>query len=115
VVRCCVTWTFGRHFYGRVTFPPTRSPLPWGQSNIRSRDYLFSGFGHGWHLDRVRFDRLLADAARLRGGSGICGARPVSVIRENANSYRVATEDGQPSERRISSTPAVGVSNWRAS
>ena len=67
----------------------------WGQAAIRSRDYLFSGMGHGWHLDRVRFDRLLADEVRARGGTLVCGARPSRVVRENANLCRVATDDGQ--------------------
>jgi flavin-dependent dehydrogenase len=67
----------------------------WGQSDIRSRDYLFSGMGHGWHLDRVRFDRLLADEVRLRGGTLVCGARLASVVRENENLCRVTTDDGQ--------------------
>jgi flavin-dependent dehydrogenase len=67
----------------------------WGQAAIRSRDYLFSGMGHGWHLDRVRFDRLLADEVRSRSGTLVCGVRPVSVVREKANLFRVATNDGQ--------------------
>lgn len=67
----------------------------WGQAAIRSRDYLFSGMGHGWHLDRVRFDRLLADEVQLRGGAVICGARPATVARENVSVCRVTTDDGQ--------------------
>jgi len=66
----------------------------WGQTTIRSRDYFFSGMGHGWHLDRVRFDRLLADEVRSRGGTLVRGARPAKVVRENANLCRVATDDG---------------------
>jgi flavin-dependent dehydrogenase len=67
----------------------------WGQATIRSRDYLFSGMGHGWHLDRVRFDRLLADEVCSRGGTLVCGARAARVVRENANLFRVAAGDGQ--------------------
>lgn len=67
----------------------------WGQSAIRSRSFLFSGTGHGWHLDRVRFDRLMAEEVRLRGGTVICGRRPAIVVRENAKIFRVVAEDGE--------------------
>ena len=72
----------------------------WGQATIRSRDYLFSGMGHGWHLDRVRFDRLLAEEVRSRGGTLVCGARPAKVVRESANLYRVLTDDGHEFQAR---------------
>jgi len=43
----------------------------WGSSDVVSRDFLFVGAGHGWHLDRGRFDRSLAMAVRDRGGTVI--------------------------------------------
>jgi flavin-dependent dehydrogenase len=40
----------------------------WGGERPVSRDFLFAGRGHGWHLDRCRFDRMLASTVRERGG-----------------------------------------------
>jgi flavin-dependent dehydrogenase len=40
----------------------------WGSPSSQSLDYLFTVHGTGWGLDRVRFDRMLANAFRNRGG-----------------------------------------------
>jgi flavin-dependent dehydrogenase len=39
----------------------------WGQSEIRSSDFIFNPYGKGWHLDRNCFDQSLRAAARARG------------------------------------------------
>ena len=41
----------------------------WGDARETSRDALFSAYGHGWHLDRAAFDRMLLDQVALRGGT----------------------------------------------
>jgi flavin-dependent dehydrogenase len=40
----------------------------WGGDDTVSRDFLFVAAGEGRHLDRVRFDRSLAQLVRERGG-----------------------------------------------
>ncbi|MGD0404534.1 MAG: tryptophan 7-halogenase [Candidatus Acidiferrales bacterium] len=40
----------------------------WGTSDLRLQDFLFTGRGLGWHLDRRRFDEALANLAGRRGG-----------------------------------------------
>jgi flavin-dependent dehydrogenase len=39
----------------------------WGDSVLRSTHFLNDPNGHGWHLDRARFDRLLRNVARDAG------------------------------------------------
>ncbi len=39
----------------------------WGDDELGYNDFVCSPFGNGWHLDRRRFDLLLADAVRERG------------------------------------------------
>lgn len=39
----------------------------WGSSALTEMDFMRSPYGHGWHLDRVRFDAMLRDAARDAG------------------------------------------------
>jgi len=41
----------------------------WGSADPVHRDFLFTGRGDSWHLDRQRFDRTLADAVLARGGA----------------------------------------------
>jgi flavin-dependent dehydrogenase len=56
----------------------------WGSGRLEQNDYFFSARGGGWHLDRSRFDAMLAEACEQRGvlvlrgtalqGAGHCGA-----------------------------------------
>ncbi len=43
----------------------------WGAPDVLSRDFLFTGAGDAWHLDRLRFDASLAALVRERGGEVI--------------------------------------------
>jgi len=45
----------------------------WGSHIPRSRDFIFSPFGAGWHLDRRRFDRMLIGAVAGSGGTVLGG------------------------------------------
>ena len=39
----------------------------WGSAELASNEFIFHQFGRGWHLDRRRFDALLARAGEKRG------------------------------------------------
>ncbi|MEV6976869.1 tryptophan 7-halogenase [Kitasatospora sp. NPDC093806] len=39
----------------------------WGSSALHGTSHLFDPYGHGWHLDRLRFDAFLRDAAVAAG------------------------------------------------
>jgi len=39
----------------------------WGSERPYDNDLIFSPYGSGWHVDRKRFDRMLADAAMAAG------------------------------------------------
>jgi len=41
----------------------------WGSAALAETDFMRSPYGHGWHLDRVRFDAMLRDAARDAGAT----------------------------------------------
>ena len=41
----------------------------WGTEHVVSRDFLFTGRGEGWNLDRRAFDLALADAVVAAGGT----------------------------------------------
>ena len=46
----------------------------WGSADLNSTDFIYDPNGHGWHLDRPRFDSLLREAAR-RAGAEVRAAR----------------------------------------
>jgi flavin-dependent dehydrogenase len=39
----------------------------WSTSEPYENDFIFNPYGHGWHLDRTRFDGMLAESAEARG------------------------------------------------
>ena len=43
----------------------------WGSEEPVEEDFLFGTFGSGWHLDRARFEQMLADAA-VEAGARWC-------------------------------------------
>jgi len=51
----------GQHHRGLAT------AAAWGSDEVMTYDFLFSGQGDGWQLDRNSFDAMLADAAREAG------------------------------------------------
>jgi len=51
----------------------------WGSPFLQSTDFIFDPNGHGWHLDRARFDALLRDQAR-EAGVGVRSA--TSLLRQ---------------------------------
>lgn len=50
----------------------------WGGTEPQEVDFLRDPDGHGWHLDRARFEGWLRDAARARGADLIA---PASVVK----------------------------------
>jgi len=47
----------------------------WGEPLLRENHAIYSWPGHGWHLDRARFDRFLARQAEARGVAVFSGIR----------------------------------------
>ena len=45
----------------------------WGHEAPYNNDFVFNPFGSGWHLDRTRFDRMLAQAACAAGTTVVAG------------------------------------------
>lgn len=54
-------------FAGDAHFRCTGTDTSWGSETLHSRSHLYDPHGHGWHLDRSRFDMLLRDAAVAAG------------------------------------------------
>lgn len=45
----------------------------WGSAEPADHDHLFDPYGHGWHVDRRAFDRMLASAAAGAGARSVRG------------------------------------------
>lgn len=67
-------------FVGEGHLPTYGTYSCWGSAALHDRSYLFDPNGHGWHLDRARFDRMLlataqAAGARVYHGAAVVGCR----------------------------------------
>lgn len=61
----------------------------WGGPRLGETAFIFDPNGHGWHLDRARFDRRLREAARL-AGSETCEATALKrLLRLPRGGWRV--------------------------
>jgi flavin-dependent dehydrogenase len=63
----------------------------WGSPEIVEMDFIRSPYGHGWHLDRTRFDRMLQDMAVEAGAILYTTARP-TWFRRCGTTWRVALQ-----------------------
>jgi len=52
----------------------------WGQDALYENSYIFNPFGHGWHLNRVRFDTMLVHAAEKVGALVLQGAKLIQCL-----------------------------------
>ena len=70
---------------GRSSWPSRPCPLRHAQRlgqcrNARSHSHLMSPYGCGWHVDRLAFDRMLAEAAVIAAGAELrCGTASSSA------------------------------------
>lgn len=63
----------------------------WGDPVPVERDTLADPDGHGWHLDRLRFEQRLRATAVARGAGLLAPARPIGLERRNGG-WRLAVE-----------------------
>jgi len=61
----------------------------WGQAELYTNDFIFNPYGNGWHIDRLRFDMMLARAAENVGVDVLRGAQLVSIHERVSNGWRI--------------------------
>jgi flavin-dependent dehydrogenase len=68
----------------------------WGRTAPAETDFLRDPDGHGWHLDRARFDAWLLHTAVARGAMPLMPARLLSIRRGDQGwKVRIATSGGE--------------------
>lgn len=69
----------------------------WGSNELYENDFIFNPFGCGWHLNRCRFDEMLALAAEEAGVMVHRATRVVSCDQQSSGSWQIeAICKGQP-------------------
>jgi flavin-dependent dehydrogenase len=75
----------------------------WGEEELYDNHFIVNPYGHGWHLDRRRFDAMLALAAEEAGASVCRGARVASCLPVDSRGWQVEfCSDGEPNRLQAS-------------
>lgn len=91
--------------------PCTGTDAAWGSERLHGRDHIMDPHGHGWHLDRVRFDAFLRDAAEDAGARPVCGVAVRLAGRPGA--WRLAARE-RGVERELACAWLVDATGRRA-
>jgi flavin-dependent dehydrogenase len=75
-----------------IATPSFGNQSAWGSPELRDTDFIRDPAGHGWHVDRARFDATLREVAS-QNGVRVYGASVSSVTRTSAQVWRVAVGD----------------------
>jgi flavin-dependent dehydrogenase len=74
----------------------------WGAPGLHASDFIFDPHGHGWHLDRARFDASLLDGAAEAGAGVRADARVASVGRDGEGGWRVVLRTSGAADEVVS-------------
>jgi len=78
----------------------------WGSDRVDELAFIFSPYGHGWHLDRRRFERRLNEHACSAGATRVTGTSVTAVHREG-NGWRL--DVGRASARPDGLKPVLHI------
>jgi flavin-dependent dehydrogenase len=65
----------------------------WGDAEPRCNDFIVNPYGNGWHLDRPRFDHMLAAHAR-ESGVIVYEQATVKACEPDDDGWRIGLQDG---------------------
>lgn len=65
------------------------SSVAWGSDLPKQISYMFTPNGTGWNLDRLCFERMLADRFVACGGELLCDSQVVTCVRQKQRGWEV--------------------------
>lgn len=86
----------------------------WGDDGLGYNDFVTNPHGHGWHLDRSRFDAFLAHQAAERGARLELGWRLEAAERRPAGGWRLTFQTAAGRTRRLDAGLVVDATGQRA-
>jgi flavin-dependent dehydrogenase len=72
----------------------------WGADAVDEMPFIFTPYGHGWHLDRRKFERLLAGRAAEAGAQRVTQTAVVDLLRDG-DGWRLQCDGGAWIEARF--------------
>jgi flavin-dependent dehydrogenase len=94
--------------------PSYGSASSWGSDELGYNDFVFHPDGHGWHLDRRRFDAWLAAEVRARGVEIRVGLRFLDVIEQGADGALLVLGDARGEQDRVHARFVVDATGARS-
>ncbi len=81
-----------RAFLSEGHEPALGSCSAWGSDEMGYNDFLYNPHGHGWHLDRRRFDAFLARTAAAAGAVVFLHTRCRAIESQGKQGFRIRLE-----------------------
>jgi flavin-dependent dehydrogenase len=85
----------------------------WGSDDLIARDFMYTGQGPGWHLNRLRFDRELAGLVRRRGGAVLEGCT-IAAAQRSAESWHLTIRGARESTINATAQFVIDATGRRA-
>ena len=79
----------------------------WGGPELAARPFIFHPHGHGWHLDRARFDAMLAARAAYAGAHLLDGTQVSRCDQTPENSFELKLRNGDASDSTLSARAVI--------
>lgn len=86
----------------------------WGSSRLGFNDFIVNPHGHGWHLDRQRFEIFLAREVESRGARILKGTRFEKLDVNEAGDFVLSVTDAHGRRSAIQARFVVDASGARA-
>src|SRR5215203_3420861 len=86
----------------------------WGSDELFDNEFIYHPAGRGWHLDRRRFDRMLAREATDRGVTDYSGYKFTNSSHNEGGGWLLHVKSGQGSEAVIEASFVIDATGRRA-
>lgn len=86
----------------------------WGSDELFDNEFIYHPAGRGWHLDRRRFDRMLAREAQKRGVTFYSGYKFTDSSHNNRASQLLILKGEQGSETVVEASFVIDATGRRA-
>ncbi|BDS09936.1 NAD(P)/FAD-dependent oxidoreductase [Aureispira anguillae] len=86
----------------------------WGDNKRGYNDFLLSPYGHGWHLDRSRFDRFLFREAQKAGTHCLLNTQYKRASKLTTGGFELVLQDSNSKEQIIQAQLVVDATGSRS-
>jgi len=86
----------------------------WGGPDLLAQSFIFHPHGHGWHLDRARFDSMLAGRATAAGARLIAGTQVTRCELMQGGSFELSLRTDDRCPGRVTSRAIIDATGRHA-